>query len=485
MHSRANTPARLPVVRYNGRKWNERGDGVTRRPNIIFMISHDTGRQLGCYGRDVDTPALDALALEGIRFDQAFCCAPQCSPSRSGIATGVYPHRNGMMGLAHIGWSMPVELPKLPERMAGAGYRTVLVGVQHEGIEDDRRHGYQRIVKPEKGRDSAPEVGALAARTLEELAQGGGDAPFYLAVGFWETHRPFDARRPGMDEGDRSVPPYLPNHPDICREMGHFAHSARILDDGVRVIVDAVDRLGMAADTLLVYTTDHGIAFPRAKGTLFDPGLETALIMRWKGTLEAGKQISDLVCNVDLFPTLCELAGADCDGQEAAQSGAPRAAQGTAADLPGEGLDGRSFAGALLGRGEFARDHLFAELTWHDAYSPVRGIRTRDHKYIRHFARGPSVYIPLDIHTGLAGQAVREGYYASECVSEELYDLRSDPHELVNVAGRPDCAPLQAELRARLERWMAQTQDPLLHGPVAGREAPGWANERASGTMPF
>ena len=372
------------------------------------------------------------------------------------------PHRNGMMGLAHIGWSMPAELPKLPERLAEAGYRTTLVGIQHEGIEEDRRHGYQRVVKPEKGRNSAPEVGESAVRELEALAQD-GETPFYLAVGFWETHRPFD-RVPGAERvGERAAPPYLPDDPDIRREMGQFAHAARQLDEGVARIVAAVDRLGLAENTLVIYTTDHGIAFPRAKGTLFDPGLETALLMRWSGRVKPGQARSEMISNVDLFPTLCELAGAE---------------------VP-EGIDGRSFAGALLGEPGEHRDHLFAELTWHDAYNPVRGVRTREHKYIRHFARGPAVYIPLDIHMGLAGRAVRETYYAKECPQEELYDLANDPLERVNVAAKPKYAAVLGELRDRVARWMARTEDPLLQGGVPGREAPGWEKERAEGRMPF
>ncbi len=436
---------------------------MKRNPNIVFMISHDTGRQLGCYGRDVDTPALDALAQRGIRFDGAFCCAPQCSPSRSGIATGMYPHRNGMMGLAHIGWSMPGGIPKLPEQMSAAGYRTVLVGHQHEGIEEDKRHGYQRIVQPQKSNQGAGAVAELAVGVLEELAQSGVADPFYLAVGFEETHRPFDRDSAAKTAADRSGPPYLPDHQDVRREMGQFAHCARKLDDGVGQIVSAIDRLGLAEETLILYTTDHGIAFPRAKGTLYDPGLETALLVSWQGTIAANQVRTNLTCNIDLFPTLCDLVGV-----------------AIAPDI-----DGRSFAQTLFGETPAHRNHMFAELTWHDAYHPVRGVRTEEHKYIRHFARGPSVYIPLDIHTGPAGQAVREEYYATECMAEELYDLHNDPLEQHNVVNDPRYKAVLRDLRGRVSRWMEETADPLLKGDIPGHEAPGWEEERERGTMPF
>src|SRR5690625_2010047 len=160
------------------------------RPNILFMISHDTGRYLGCYGRDVATPALDELATSGICFDNAFCSAPQCSPSRASINTGMHPHQNGMMGLAQRGWSISKEVAKLPELLSEAGYETALIGLQHEGITSDNNHGYQTIIDVPGER--ANDVADKAIQFLQEKKRSKNKQPFYASIGFFETHLTFD-----------------------------------------------------------------------------------------------------------------------------------------------------------------------------------------------------------------------------------------------------------------------------------------------------
>jgi hypothetical protein len=117
-------------------------------------------------------------------------------------------------------------------------------------------------------------------------------------------------------------------------------------------------------------------------------------------------------------------------------------------------------------------------MTWHDAYAPVRGVRTNRWKYIRHFRNGPSVYLPLDIHVSRSGQAVRDSYYASDHPTEEFYDLEKDPWERVNQANSPAYRETVREMRAALLAWMERTADPLLAGDVPGIEAQGWEEEK-------
>jgi N-sulfoglucosamine sulfohydrolase len=431
-------------------------------PNILLIHTHDTGRYLGCYGEDVATPNIDALASQSTQFDNYFATAPQCSPSRASVLTGLYPHRCGMLGLAHLGWRLSENVPTLPRILAeAAGYDTVLFGVQHEAG-DGRELGYQETQRTEMPQ-RAQVVAPAFAEYLTEREDLANCRPFFASVGFWETHRPFDEAIYGPDPAPR-VPPYLPDTPGSRTELAQFRGLLQAVDDGVGTILAALDRTQFARDTLVIFTSDHGMAFPRAKGTLYDAGLGIPLLIRWPDRVPAGARSEELTSNVDLLPTILELAGSETGGD----------------------FDGRSFAGRLLGNdGKPEREEIFAELTWHDRYSPVRAVRTRRWKYIRHFEDGPQVYLPVDVHRGLAGQDVRESYYASQHPPEELYDLDSDPLETENLAARKEHAAVFAQLRSRLENSMERTGDPLLRGPVPGEEAPGWAQERAKEKFPF
>ncbi|PZE20057.1 sulfatase family protein [Paenibacillus xerothermodurans] len=442
------------------------------KPNIIMMISHDTGRYLGSYGRHVATPGIDGLAQDGVRFDQYFCSAPQCSPSRGSILTGLYAHNHGMIGLSHLGFSIDEDKTTLPKELSKAGYETVLIGLSHETIGEpggrsftsSHALGYERVehVCDPGNPDGnlAPLVADKTIAFMREKAAAGGDRPFFASVGFFETHRDFDAYEPEADPDESIVvPDYLPDTPNVRRDFAQFQGSVKVLDRAIERIYSELKATGLDKNTLIIYTTDHGIAFPRAKGTLLDAGLETALIMAWPTVIRGARSTSELLCNVDLMPTLLDIAGAD---------------------IPPD-LDGRSFLPLLKEEPYEPRDAFFCELTWHDRYHPMRGMRTERYKYVRNFEDGPAVYLPLDIHRSLAGRSVREDYYVPN-VPEELYDLVNDPLEQHNLAYDENYAAQLQELRQRVERWMRETNDPLLQGPVSGAEAPDWQQEVEKGT---
>jgi arylsulfatase A-like enzyme len=227
--------------------------------------------------------------------------------------------------------------------------------------------------------------------------------------------------------------------------MASFKASARSLDQGVGAVLHALDEQGMADDTLVVLTTDHGLPFPGAKGTLSDRGLGVLLIVRGPGGFHGGHVTDALVSHVDLYPTLCEVAGAPLP-----------------ADVHGVSL-------MPLARREVAqvRDELFAELTYHAAYDPQRAIRTRRHKLIRHFADRLEPVLPNVDDSPSKDLLVAAGWGRDPRPREELYDLLMDPGEMRNLAGSAACADVEAELAGALEAWMRDTDDPLLDGPVA------------------
>ncbi|MBC7286924.1 MAG: sulfatase [Armatimonadetes bacterium] len=410
------------------------------RPNVIQIICHDLGLHCGCYGAGVSTPNIDALAARGVRFTNYHCTAAQCSPSRGSIMTGRYPHNNGLVGLAHIGWELNDGEKTLPMYLAAAGYETYLFGFQHETAGDPcAKLGYQHHVTRVS---AARNVGSIVADFLTS-AEARRAQPFYANVGTGEPHRPY--HRPGYVQDDPEAVqllPWLPDRPGIRKDIAGLNGLVAALDDAVGMIVDAVDRAGLAERTILIFTTDHGLAMPRAKGTCYDPGTKTALIMRWDGHFSPGMVTDELLTNCDLLPTLTELAGA----------GQPH------------GVDGRSFAALLTGQTYEPRTSIFLEMTWHDKYNPMRGIRTHRYKYIRNFGERPLVYLPLDVWDGLAGQEMRDEYYSVRRPAEELYDLCADPLEMNNLADDPAYESVLGELRETVDKWMRDTGDRLLYG---------------------
>ncbi|MEY8748425.1 sulfatase [Bacillales bacterium AN1005] len=433
-------------------------------PNIVFMISHDTGRHLGCYGKAVESPEIDRLAAEGVRFDQFFCPAPQCSPSRGSILTGLYPHNNGLIGLAHYEFGIDESVSTMPTKFSESGYESALIGFSHETVGHTERGtwtssyklGYDRYEKIEGSR--APQVAESAVKYLQEKSKDG--KPFFANIGFWETHRTFDEYEPFADEiAAIEVPDYLPDTEAIRKEIALMNGSVKVLDAAVKKIMKTLEETGLIDNTIVVYTTDHGIAFPRAKGTMKEAGLETALIFYNPKMFGTNIVSNDLLCNVDLMPTLLELAGLT---------------------VP-EDLDGKSFAPLLLTKSAAKiREDFFCELTWHDNYHPMRGIRTEKYKYVKNFEDGPKIYMPMDIHSSISGAEVRKDYYVPNDI-EELYELEKDPLEYTNLINDPQYAKVAEQLRLKVDNWMKETNDPLLQGAVPGTPSDRWAKEAENG----
>lgn len=408
---------------------------MAERANILMIICHDIGRHLGCYGERVDTPNLDRLAREGVVFENYFCTAPQCSPSRGSIMTGKYPHRNGLIGLTHLGWKLNEEEKILPQVLTEAGYETFLFGVQHEA-EDASRLGYDNMFPGHDARKTYADI------ETELFSRREHERPFFASAGLFEPHRLADGsfgneKYSAPPPSQVEAPPYLPDRPGIRRDIAGLNGMVKYADEFAGKCLKGLEEAGLADDTLVIFTTDHGIAMPRAKGTLYDPGIGTALIMHKPGEFCGGKAYGELLSNVDLLPTLAEYAGA----------------------RESSGIDGKSFLSLLKG-GEYAgREAVFAEITYHCQYNPQRCVRTERHKYIRSFSDAVSVYLPADIYRSPAGREVRDEYYATKRPGEELYDLKADPLEMNNIACEPSSQEVRKILSKKLSSWMEETGD--------------------------
>ncbi|WP_207592269.1 sulfatase-like hydrolase/transferase [Halomontanus rarus] len=423
------------------------------RPNVVMIHPHNLGQHVGCYGWDVETPNVDAIADEGVRFENYFCTASHCSPARGSLWTGRYPHNNGLIGLAHLGWELHEDERTLVMDLNDAGYSTHLFGLQHISS-DPERAGFQHVngsVHEFSVDEPADEVAESVESFLHDVDDD--DRPFFASVGFSEVHREPLVERcldcgwtfdlPGYDSADPEdvTPlPYLPDRPGVREDLAHFQGMIDAIDEAVGRVDDALAATGLEDETLLIFTTDHGIGFPRSMGTCYDPGVETALLMRWPDRFEPGTVHEELLSAVDFRPTVLELLG----------------------ENPPSDVDGRSFEPLLTDGAYEPRERIFLEFTWHSKYNPMRAVRTERYKYVRNFGDLPKVYIPAPLFSSAAGEEVRAEFYGSQRQREELYDLEADPHEQENLAEDPSCTERLASLRTAVDEWMKDTDDRLL-----------------------
>jgi arylsulfatase A-like enzyme len=414
------------------------------RPNVVVLTLHDAGSHFGCYGvPDARTPAIDQLAAEGVRLEHFFAAAPICSASRCAMLTGRHPQRNGVLGVVHPpdAWRLRDDVPHLASWLADAGYRTAQFGVQHEAWDDDiDRLGFAErhaVIRDETVEIPAP---AVAAVFDEWLGNQDGVKPFYAQIGFFESHRVFSYGGVEADESaDVWVPPYLKDVPAARADLAHLRAAVARADEGVAAVVEALRRHGLERDTIFLFNSDHGIEFPRAKWTMYDPGLHVGMIARWPGGgVDGGRAVATLASSVDIVPTLCDLIGID----------SPKS-------------DGRSMAADWRGGPAADEDAAVFALMG----GSLRAVRTRRWKLIRNFEPIMRSFAPVDMSPRPAGEP---GYYGVDrsCPFVELYDLDADPVELHNLADDPAHAATRAALDDRLIGWMRQQHDELLEHPV-------------------
>jgi N-sulfoglucosamine sulfohydrolase len=413
-------------------------------PNILYLHSHDTGRYVQPYGHPVPTPNIQHLADQGILFRKAFCATPTCSTSRACLLTGQYGHNNGMLGLAHRGWSLDDYHQHIVHTLREAGYYSVLIGEQHIAKRPEVI-GFDRVVKIET--THVESVAPVAMATLAEPLP----EPFFLSVGFFETHRDW-LNPPSLRDALYSLPPAnLPDTPETRADTASYKASARTLDQGVGTVLAALEAQGLAENTLIIFTTDHGLAFPGAKATLYDRGLGVMLIMRGPGGFLGGRVNDALVSHLDVYPTLCDLAGVEKPAF----------------------LQGHSLLPLVGGETASLREELFMEMTWHAAYEPQRAVRSERWKYIRRFGDRERPVLANCDDSPSKSLLLEQGWADRKVPFEQLYDLTFDPNEAANVVDSPDHQSVREELRGKLERWMEETEDPLLHGdpqPPVGAE---------------
>lgn len=416
---------------------------VEQRPNIIFMHSHNTGRFVQPMGYAVPTPNLQKLAEDGVLFRQAFSTAPTCSPSRASFLTGMYPHSCGMFGLGHRGFAMTDYGYHVVRTLRREGYMTALAGVEHTAP-DILAIGYERLLSTlDTNYSDLPQNNDPVSAAVEFLAES-HDRPFFLSFGLNETHRPFPladrSASPAEDARYCMPPPLYPDAPELRADMANFIAAARMMDNAYGAILEALDKNGLAENTLVICFSDHGLQFARHMSNLTDAGIGIYLVIRGPGGFRGGLVVDELVSLVDLVPTVYNVAGIK----------APAFVQGT------------SLRPLVSDQPSVLHEQIYAESNYHAAYEPMRCVRTRRFKYIKRFDDRDRPVLPNLDDTVTKEFFLRYGFANKKPPSEALYDLVFDPWEQNNLAADPEFAAVLDEHRTRLTAWMCDTDDPLL-----------------------
>jgi len=442
--------------------------GAKQRPNIVLIVSDDHGMDaLGCYGNDViKTPNLDGLARDGVRFTNAFCTTASCSASRSVILTGMYNHSNGQYGHQHSYHhfiSFP-NIKSLPVLLTEAGYRTGRIGKYH--VAPDEVYKFDVAI----GGNSRSPV-QMAENCKGFIAD---EKPFFLYFCTSDPHRGGGTANevatrpdrfgnkakggyPGVkevkyDPKDVIVPPFLPDSPECRDELAQYYQSVSRVDQGVGKLLSVLKEAGKDENTIVIYISDNGVAFPGAKTTLYEPGMRLPFIVRDPRVKKKGITCDALVNYADLAPTILDYAGASNGGQ----------------------MQGRSFKSVLGPERARGWDETYASHTFHEItmYYPMRVVRGRRYKLIWNIAHGLDYPFASDLWAASTWQAtVKRGekYYGKRKVDAylhrakfELYDLKNDPHEVNNLADDPKHAKILAEYKTKLKAFQKRTKDPWI-----------------------
>lgn len=435
-------------------------------PNVVLFVSDDHGLDaLGCYGNSViQTPNMNALAADGVKFTNAYCTSASCAASRSVILTGQYGHATGSYGHVHDyhHFSTFPDVASLPVLLEKSGYQTARIGKYH--LAPDSVYRFTHVLKAD------PRSTVEMAESCQQVIEG--DKPFFLYFCPDDPHRghpftptPWDAPNsfgnrpqgyPGVTEKKYSpenvvVPDFLPDTPQCRAELAEYYQSVSRIDQGLGRLLELIDKSGKSDNTIIIYLSDNGIAFPGAKTTVYEPGIRLPLIVKDPRSQNRGKVNNGIVTWVDLTPTILDFAGVKYE----------------AADF-----HGRSFRNIMDQSAPQGWDHMFAAHNFHELtmYYPMRVVRVGDMKLIFNIAWGLEYPFASDLWASSTWQSIHradEPLFGKRTVQKylhrqkfELYDLKSDPDELNNLADDPKHAQTLAELQKKMKALQIKTKDP-------------------------
>lgn len=443
----------------------------SERPNIVLIVSDDHGREaVGCYGNTaIQTPHLDRLAGDGVRFVNSFCTTASCAASRSTILTGLHNHATGTYGHTHgqHHFSCFDDVRTLPALLNEGSYRTGRVGKKH--------YAPERLFPFDWGypSDTFGRDDVRMSEACREFVRG--PSPFFL---YWCSHNPHRAsalkshplhpdsfgnplepfagdEEQRYSEDEVVVPPFLSDTPEVRAELAQYYQSISRLDRGVGRLISVLKDEGKYENTVIIYISDNGAAFPQAKTTLYEPGMCLPCIVRSPLHQNRGITCDGLLTWADITPTILEFAGLYSQPEE---------------------FHGRSFMQIIDQEvPERWREEIYASHTFHEVtnYYPMRVIRTKKYKFIWNIAWKLDYSFSSDLWSSASWQAaLREklNNLGTRTVDAyihrprfELYDLEADPNEVVNLAEKSRYDGMVKAFVEKLKEFQKETNDPWLH----------------------
>jgi len=437
-------------------------------PNIILLVSDDHGTDaLGCYGNSVvHTPVLDRLAAEGARFTNAYCTSASCSASRSVILTGRFNHSIGHYGHEHDYHHFRTfdTVVSLPLHLEAAGYHTARIGKYH--LAPESVYSFQEVL----------EANPRSTLEMAEKTRGviNGEKPFFLYFCFDDPHRGHPFRSdpwylpnsfgnipggyPGEDvmtytAEEVIVPPFLPDTKQTREELAEYYQSVARIDQGIGRLLEILEASGKMDNTVIIYISDNGIAFPGAKTTLYDPGIRLPMIIRTPGMQTTGVVNNAMVSWLDLTPTILDFAGID-----------PTTIYS----------HGRSFKSIIEDENPEGWDKIYASHTFHEItmYYPMRVVQDRQYKLIWNIAW----QLPYPFASDLWASSTWQGTYRAGEIhfgkrtidafinrpEFELYNMIDDPNELKNLANNPAYSDIFESMKNEIRDFQLTTRDPWI-----------------------
>lgn len=443
-----------------------------KRPNLLLIVADDMNWDavgaFGCPTPDT-TPNIDRLAEEGIRFNNAHVTIAVCQPSRSAIMTGLYPHQSGGEGFHNL---RHPDIPILPELLRSSGYTVGILGKVDHSTPYGAFDWNMMYDRNELGEGRNPEVYYHHARTFMQSAKD-EERPFFLMANSHDPHRPFygNDRPEWYEERESLLPPaippsrsfspeevtvpgFLPDLRQVRLEISEYYNSVRRCDDTVGRVLSALKETGQEENTLVLFLSDNGMAFPFAKTNCYLNSTRTPWIIRWPGVIESGAVDDEhFVSGIDIMPTFLEAASID---------------------VP-ENTAGKSFILLLQGSSQGDRKHVFTQFnqTAGKRNYPMRCIQSKRFGYIYNpWSDGKKIFK----NESQSGRAFNDMKRAAESdkeiaarvnlflyrVPEEFYDFENDPDGLENLIHHPEYQEQVSRHRVMLLDWMKETGDPAL-----------------------
>lgn len=431
----------LPVILF------AQNSKVDRLPNIVVFIADDAGVDFGCYGNaGIKTPNIDKLAMQGIRFENAFHTSPQSSPSRTSMMTGCFAHTIGTEDLHD---PLDAKTNMLPSYFSQAGYISGSMLKRHWGDNGDKQ--FSILIKG----GYSPNEGGLEKRTYQNYNQfldQNINNPFFLWVGFTDPHRPYNKDNTPQVNNPKtvSVPPYLVDDIDTRNDLTDYYNEISRMDKDIGIMLDELEKRKLLDNTIIVFLSDNGMPFPRAKASLYDSGIKTPLIFVWKNKIKPNSVHNNgLVSTIDIAPTLLDIVGI----------------------TPPKSMYGSSISKILYNDTVRGRNYIFAERNWHDSDDYIRCIRTEKYKYIYNAYYSLPFASSMDITTSESWYALKKAQRNGTLTKAqsqiftcprpmiEIYDLVNDPFELNNIADTREGVEATKKCPMLIKEWQKQTKD--------------------------